>query len=158
MKCFYYFHIKNRDVTVFGRRHMLSRSAYVHLLNDTTRASVTTSLLLALVDITVHADVAVCLITSLCLWTSLNMSSDDAVFSDVIVFAGAPCLLTSLGLPPQPEEMEKQWLREDSLIAKGQVEVLLLDKDVSASQSAGNHVCSVLSHISTMMNAVERSH
>ena len=82
------------------------------------------------------------------------MSSDDAVFSDVIVFAGAPCLLTSLGLPPQPEEMEKQWLREDSLIAKGQVEVLLLDKDVSASQSAGNHVCSVLSHISTMMNKI----
>ena len=30
----------------------------------------------------------------------------------------------------QPEEMERNWLRENNLVAKGQVEVLVLDRQV----------------------------
>ena len=35
----------------------------------------------------------------------------------------------------QPMEMERNWMREDSMVAHGQVEVLLLDKEVSVLET-----------------------
>ena len=37
----------------------------------------------------------------------------------------------------QPEEMNQQWLREDTLVAKGQVEVLILDGKVTIHRNGG---------------------
>ena len=46
----------------------------------------------------------------------------------------------------KPEEMENQWYREDYLVAKGHVEVLILDKSVSNMFTISNHggVCFTL--------------
>lgn len=40
-------------------------------------------------------------------------------------------LKTYIQFSLQSEEMDKNWLREDNLVAKGQVEVLVLEKKVN---------------------------